>query len=285
MDTQQYRPTGFRILPPVVKNLIIINVIFFLATITFSSKFGIDLNDYLGLHYFGSEKFHPYQLITYMFMHGGFMHIFFNMFALWMFGKVLEDVWGPKRFIVFYLICGIGSALIYSIVLYFRLNPTISEINSFINNPDMYKIQGFISTHKFQLNQYSGEIWNNFEQFKRDVSLLSINENNYQAMQGAVNFMSEYKEYFLNLPTVIGASGAIFGILIAFGMLFPNSLLFIIPIPIPIKAKWFVIIYGLIELYSAIANNPGDNVAHFAHIGGMLFGFLLVKFWNRKKII
>jgi len=279
----QYRSSGLGYTPPIVKNLLIINVIFFLTTYSFGSAFNIDLTDYLGLHYFGSEKFRIYQVITYMFMHGSIAHIFFNMFALWMFGKILEQVWGGKKFLIYYLVCGIGAALTHYIIYYFSIHPLMVKINTFLSNPDIANLESLIAAHKFHVNEYSGEIWNSFIQFQKNVSVLSFNSSNHIAMQGAVKFISEYKEYYLDLPNVIGASGAVFGILLAFGMLFPNEKLFIIPFPFPIKAKWFVLAYGAIELYSGFANNPGDNVAHFAHLGGMIFGFILIKLWSKKN--
>ncbi len=278
---QQYRPGGFRVLPPLVKNIIIINALAYMATLALGKAFGIDLRDILGLHYFASEKFAPYQFITYMFMHGDFMHILFNMFALWMFGSILENVWGPKRFLIYYLVTGIGAALVHYIIFYFEIQPTVSGINDFLTDPSLAKLDTFISTHKFHLHDGSGDIWMQFIQFKRDVTSLSNNTTDIQALQDTVYFMSEYKEYYLSLPNVIGASGAVFGILLAFGMMFPNSLIYVY-FAIPIKAKWFVIIYGLIELYSGFANNPGDNVAHFAHLGGMIFGYFLIRYWRKR---
>ncbi|MFA4852067.1 MAG: rhomboid family intramembrane serine protease [Bacteroidales bacterium] len=242
---EQYRPTGFRILPPVVKNIIIINVLLYLAAKAFESAFKINLTDTLGMHYFGSEKFRPYQIITYMFMHGGFGHIFFNMFAVWMFGNVLENYWGPKRFLFYYMVTGIGAILIQMLITYLQ-----------ISNLELKMSQE-------QINSVLSEGYNAFQQGK----------NFADPQMGKLNLL-------YNIPTV-GASGAIFGVLLAFGMLFPNSLIYVY-FAIPIKAKWFVIIYGAIELYSGIANNPGDNVAHFAHLGGMLFGIILILYWKKR---
>jgi membrane associated rhomboid family serine protease len=242
---EQFRPTGFRILPTVVKNLLIINGLFFLATIALQSAYKIDLTDILGMHYFGSKIFRPYQIVTYLFMHGGFGHIFFNMFALWMFGSVLENYWGPKRFLFYYMVTGIGAILIQMLVIYFQ-----------------------VSHLEAQMSQ-------------EQISLV-LNEG-YTALQQGKNFsdsMMGELNLLYNTP-IIGASGAVFGLLLAFGMMFPNSLLYVY-FAFPIKAKWFVIIYGAIELYSGIANNQGDNVAHFAHLGGMLFGFFLILYWNKK---
>lgn len=215
-------------IPTVTKNLLIINVLVFLATIV-AQSYGLDLARYLGLHFFLADNFNIAQLITYMFMHGGFTHLFFNMFALWMFGRILEQVWGPKRFLFYYLICGIGAGFIQEIVQYVHYEMVLSTYTS-------------VNT---------------------GYSVIPMGE-------------------YLNMMTTVGASGAIYAILLGFGMLFPNQPLFIFPLPFPIKAKYFVIGYALIELYAGFANNPGDNVAHFAHLGGMIFGFILIMYWRKK---
>lgn len=242
---QQFKPTGFRILPPVVKNILIINGLFFLATLGFDAAFDIDLIDKLGLHYFGSPLFRPYQFITYMFMHGGFGHIFFNMFALWMFGNVLENYWGPKRFLTYYMLTGIGAALVQMVIYYFQISQAEAAMS------------------------------------QEQISIV-INEG-YKIIQENKNYLDPSMAALNQLynTSTVGASGAVFGILLAFGMMFPNSVIYLY-FAIPIKAKWFVLIYGAIELYSGISNNPADNVAHFAHLGGMLFGFLMILYWNKK---
>jgi membrane associated rhomboid family serine protease len=242
---EQFKPTGFRILPPVVKNLLIINFLFFLATMALQASLKIDLTDILGMHYFGSKLFHPYQIITYMFMHGGFLHIFFNMFALWMFGSALENFWGPKRFFFYYMATGIGAILFQMLVIYIQV----------------YHIKASLSPDQFNLVVSDGS------------NILQQGKNYIDPMMGKLNL--------LNNTSIIGASGAVFGLLLAFGMMFPNSVIYIY-FAIPMKAKWFVILYGAIELYSGISNNQSDNVAHFAHLGGMLFGFILIMYWNKK---
>jgi membrane associated rhomboid family serine protease len=244
MSYEQYRPTGFKVLPMVVKNLLIINGLFFLATVSFGSVFNIDLTDILGLHYFQSDAFRPYQLVTYMFMHGNFSHILFNMFALWMFGSVLENFWGPKRFLIYYMITGIGAALIQLLVIY-------------------------IQVYYAELNLAPDQI-------------AQVRETGYQILQNSQNFGDPLmgKLNALYNMTTVGASGAVFGLLLAFGMLFPNTLIYIYFF-IPMKAKWFVIIYGVIELVSGVYNT-GSNVAHFAHLGGMLFGIFLILYWKKN---
>jgi membrane associated rhomboid family serine protease len=277
MSYQQYRPTSFKVLPLVVKNLLIINGLFFLATWVFKNQYDTDLTDYLGLHYFTSDYFRPYQFITYMFMHGSFEHIFFNMFALWMFGNILENVWGAKRFLIFYMVTGIGAALIflgYQAIQFYQINQALQE---FMSNPVPEQYYAILKEH------FSGylsipEIQSQVEAF---IHQWSFNIGNPLSQEHALNDIHQLMTLKANNP-IVGASGSVFGVLLAFGMLFPNTLLYIYFL-IPIKAKYFVILYGAVELYLGVLNNPMDNVAHFAHLGGMLFGFILIKIWQRKS--
>lgn len=216
-------------LPTVTKNLLIINVLCFFGMLV-AKRYGIDVENLLGLHFFWASDFNLSQLISYMFMHANFQHIFFNMFAVWMFGRVLEQVWGPRRFLTYYLICGIGAGLIQELVQYLEYAFTLSNYDS--------------------------------------VNL---------GIAGGIIPMEEY----LNMMTTVGASGAVYGILLAFGMLFPNSQMFIFPLPFPIKAKYFVIGYAVLELFLGLGG--GDGVAHFAHLGGMLFGLILIIYWRKKN--
>lgn len=218
-------------IPSITKNLLIINVLAFFATWVFEKQ-GLDLTATFGLHFFMAKDFSFYQLVTYLFMHGSFMHLFFNMFAVWMFGTVMERVWGPKRFLIYYLVCGIGAGIIQEGVQY---------INYANENLAAYD---FVMTS-------SGRITT---------------------------------EAYLNLWTTVGASGAVYAILLAFGMTFPNERMFIIPFPFPIKAKWLIGGYIVIEVWSAL-NTPGDGIAHMAHLGGMLFGFLLIRYWRKHPNI
>ena len=221
---EQYSPTGFRVLPTIVKHLLIINVLMFLAYITLT-RFHIDLNDILGLHFFKASDFRIYQLVTYMFMHGNFGHLFFNMFALWMFGNTLENIWGSKRFLLFYMVCGIGAGLCQELVQYIQYATSLAQYET-------------------------------------------VN------MSGRIISMDSY----LNMMTTVGASGAIYGLLLAFGMMFPDSRIYLYFL-FPIKAKWFVIGYAVLELI--LGFQGVDNVAHFAHLGGMLFGLLLILYWRK----
>jgi membrane associated rhomboid family serine protease len=279
----QFQPTGFKVLPTVVKNLLIINGLLFLATITFSSTFNIDLAKIFGLHFITASDFKPFQFISYMFMHGGFTHILFNMFALWMFGNILENVWGPKRFLLYYMVTGVGAGVVYTIWIYFQMSPDLTLIDSFLGNHDLEALAQFTSQHTFRLNEYSGQIWIDFQQFKINLRQVSLNPDDSLAMQSVINFVTGYKEYYLNQSVVVGASGAVFGILLAFGMMFPNSIIYIY-FAIPMKAKYFVMLYGAFELYEGWRNS-GDNVAHFAHLGGMLFGYFLIVYWKKKGIL
>jgi len=274
------RPNRFSILPPVVKNLLIINGLFYLATMALHSSMNIDLIKLLGLHYVGASDFRPYQYITYMFMHSStnFSHILFNMFALWMFGNTLENVWGGKKFLIYYLLTGIGAALIYTFWIGIEIAPVVNAVDHYLNEPSLEAFAAFRSSDYFQIANY--EIRDSFNAFVDTYNRLILTDKG-AALQETVNFMSQYKESYLNAHTVIGASGAVYGILLAFGMMFPNQIIYLY-FAIPIKAKWFVLIFGLLELYSGISNKPGDNVAHFAHIGGMLIGLVIILYWKKK---
>lgn len=271
---QQYRPQGFRILPLVIKNLLIINGIFFLATITVQ-RYGIDLADYLGMHYIGSDKFQPFQFITYMFMHStlSYWHILGNMFALWMFGSAIENTWGAKRFLIFYMVTGIGAAIIQTLVQWVSFSNLEAAYIAYTNAPSIEAFEIFISEN---FKGYYNPDW-----YIEFMSNWRAFPGNYNIIQQSVTVADKLIQMKMNIPTV-GASGAVFGILLAFGMMFPNSLIYV-SFVIPLKAKWFVMIYGAFELYAGIAANPGDNVAHFAHLGGMIFGFILIKYWNKKS--
>ncbi len=259
-------------LPPVIKNLLIINIIVFIADY-FLPRVGIDLTRMLALHNIASPYFKPIQFVTHMFMHGSITHIFFNMFALVMFGKVLEQVWGQKRFLIFYFVTGLGAAALHSFVNYLNLTSLHNEIIAFTNTPSPEVLLSLVREH---LSHPAAWV-NDF------LSSYSMNPNNQAYINKGVQLANDIYMLHLNIPTV-GASGAVFGVLLAFGMLFPNTKLMLLFPPIPIKAKYFVIIYGAIELFAAVMPQQGDNVAHFAHLGGMIFGYLLIKYWNSKGI-
>ncbi|HNY03249.1 MAG TPA: rhomboid family intramembrane serine protease [Bacteroidales bacterium] len=272
--SQQYSPAGFSLLPPVVKNLLIINGLFFLATLSFENAFGLDLVNILGLHYFQSELFRPYQFVTYMFVHGNVSHIIMNMFALWMFGYLLENVWGPKRFLIYYMVTGLGAAIIQTLVIYIDISSIRSAAEAYAASPTL---DGFINLVKHHFPQYY-ESEGTIRTFIGDWARTSGNPA-YAAQ--SLNFVDQLIRLKMDVPTV-GASGAVYGILLAFGMMFPNMLVYIYFL-FPIKAKWIVILYGAIELFSGLSNNAGDNVAHFAHLGGMIFGFFLIRYWRNSR--
>lgn len=228
-------------IPPITKNLLIINVLMFFGTIV-ADGYGIDLARYLGLHFVLSDHFNLAQLFTYMFMHGGFTHLFFNMFALWMFGRILEQVWGPKRFLTYYIVCGVGAGIIQELVV---------------------GIQYYLATSGMPAEAVDIVL-------REGANALMQGKNYVNGEMASLNFI-------VNGLTV-GASGAIYGILLGFGLLFPNEKMFVFPIP----AKYFVIGYAVIELLLGIANNPTDNVAHFAHLGGMIFGYILIMYWRNQ---
>lgn len=252
-----YGASPFGGLPPVVKNLLIINVLFYLASIVLNSALGLPLEKFLGLHVPMAGDFGVHQLFTYMFLHAypDPMHIFFNMFALFMFGRMLELVWGPKRFLVFYLVTGVGAAFVHLLTQYINILPVLQDITTAMNNPTYDNLKIFFNLEANQT--LSPEV----------------------AREALMRFRSDY----LNSHVTVGASGAVFGILLAFGMLFPNTRLMLLFPPIPIKAKYFVIGYGALELFLGISGSM-TNVAHFAHLGGMLFGFILIKYWRSKGI-
>jgi membrane associated rhomboid family serine protease len=267
MSYDNYRPTGYRLLPEVVKNLLIINGIMYLATLVLQQK-GVDLIDLLGLHYFASEKFKVYQIVTYMFLHDShsIMHILLNMLALYMFGSVVENVWGGKRFLNFYILTGLGAAVAHYAIVYFQLNPEIVFFKNYIHAGSPEEMSALLSTEAYK-HAYSTD----FFEFVRN--------NNLSASE-SVSYAQQMLTQLLNAPVIIGASGAVYGVLLAYGMLFPNSLLYLF-FAIPVKAKYVVILYGLIELFSGISG--GGNVAHFAHLGGLLTGFLIITYWRGKN--
>ena len=223
--------SGFQEIPPVIKNLIIVNALLFFAQTIFENNPTLRIEEFLALHDVHSAFFRPHQLITYMFLHANIGHIFWNMLLLWVFGSMLENVWGSKRFLVFYVLSGIGAAVLHLAVLYFEMEPVMAQFRML---PPEQQAE-LIENPLFRVN-----------------------------------------------TATLGASGAVFGCMAAFGYLFPNSILYIYFL-FPIKAKWLVIIYIVMELWLGVRNTAGDNIAHWAHLGGGLAGFLLVLYWNRTN--
>ncbi|PIF02616.1 MAG: rhomboid family intramembrane serine protease [Paludibacter sp.] len=256
----------YRKLPPVVKNIIIINVLMFLATAIFPSfllKFGINFNfiDKFGMHYILSEKFNIIQMFTYMFMHApfpNFQHILFNMFAVFMFGPILEQVWGARKFLFYYLLVGLGAGIIQQIFWQIEFGSLFSAMNQAIDFNDTTAL----TPYQDKLSKYfliSGHF-----------DLISTSN------------ILEMKLELQNALLTVGASGSVFGLLLAFGWLFPEERLYLMFIPYPIKARYFVAGYAVIELFLGVANFSGDSVAHFAHLGGMLFGLITMLYWKKQ---
>lgn len=227
----QFRFTRMESFPPVIKNIIIINALVFVAQLIFEDRYGITAK--LGLWPIQSEHFHPYQVFTHLFTHdpNNFFHILFNMFGLWMFGRILESVWGSQRFLLFYIICGIGAAAAHMAVDYFQYQHVVQQIRFFEN----------------------------------------------AGMTDAVNLLRN-REYY-----AVGASGAVMGVMVAFAFLFPNTELFIMFIPFPIRAKWAILGMVALDLFGGIHPGANDNIAHFAHLGGAVTGFILVWIWNKTN--
>ena len=267
MSYENYQPKGYRVLPEVVKNLLIINGIMYLATLVLRQQ-GVDLIDMLGLHYFASEKFKVYQIFTYMFLHdsGSIMHILLNMLALYMFGSAVENVWGGKRFLQFYLLTGLGAAVAHYAIVYFQLNPEISFFNAYINANSPEEMTSLLTNEAFKY-PYSTQFY-------------EFIKSNELSTSESISYASQIRTQLLNAPVIIGASGAVYGVLLGYGMLFPNSLLYLF-FAIPVKAKYVVVLYGVIELFSGISG--GGNVAHFAHLGGLLTGFIIIMIWRSKS--
>lgn len=276
---QYYRPRQFKLLPDAVKNLLIINGLMFALTVLLESKFMINLNEKLGLHYFAAHTFQPFQLITYMFMHGSFTHLLFNMFALWMFGAAMENYWGLKRFLVYYFITGIGAALTQWLVLSLEMMPLLDALNDYLEQPGHAALNELFALGK--LAPESPEMQARLNEFIGQYSL-AMNNDPDAALLLSQRFISDYRDLYLNAPLVVGASGAVFGLLLAYGMEFPNQIIYLY-FAIPIKAKYFVILYGILELMQGIAANEQDNVAHFAHLGGMIFGIFLILHWRKRR--
>jgi len=200
---------------------------------------------------------------------------------LWMFGNNIENVWGGKRFLIYYMVTGIGAGIIYMIWIHFQMSPDLKLMEQFISSANIKDLHEILTSHVFRIDQNSGMVWEQYQIFERNLQTISNNPDNAQALRQAVEFIQSYREYYMNQSVVVGASGAVFGILLAFGMMFPNAIIYIY-FAFPLKAKYFVILYGLFELFEGVMNRPGNNIAHFAHLGGMFFGYFLILYWRKK---
>lgn len=247
----EYRPIN-RNFPPVIKNLIIINALCWLASMTLPRVLNVDIVELFGLHYWGSEAFKPYQLVTYMFLHdtSSFSHLLFNMFGLWMFGKDIELFWGKNKFLIFYFVTGIGAGIIQELVWHIDLSKVADAFNMYASTKDIDLLRPYLT---------------------------NLTEHTYIP----IGRLMELKEQILSSAVTVGASGALFGILLAFAMIFPQARMMLLFIPYPIRAPYFVAIYAVIELFCGVAQTA-DGVAHFAHLGGMLFGLILILFWKKS---
>lgn len=246
-------------IPPVVKNLVIVNFLIWLLCITLQKVhlFGdFDFYNFFTLHYWESSEFMPIQIFSYMFLHSihDISHVFFNMFSLFMLGTTIERIWGPKRFIYFYITCGIGAALTQEVVWTIQLMGM--DLGQYIDHyrPDLMDIKGMMDN---------------------GVLMHTVNTT-----AGPISSATELRAYLLNMFGTVGASGAVFGIMLAFAMIFPNAPLYLMFIPIPIKAKYMVGFYAILELVFGVVAT-GDGIAHYAHLGGMLFGLLLIMKWRK----
>jgi len=270
----EFRPGRFQILPVVIKNILIISGLMYLAQMTFAAR-GNEalLLDHLALHYVKSPLFKPWQMVTHLFMHSSqnFAHIFFNMFALWMFGSVLENLWGPKRFLLFFLLCGIGAALVHMGSLWFEYRDLMQDFLYLKLHPTADNLVDYALRYGIVYDENGVYIF----------QTLSKGEGGIKLINDGLQYASTTTYEKISTPT-IGASGAVFGVLAGFVYLFPNTYIYLYFF-IPMKAKWLILLYGGMELYLAVKNTAGDDVAHWAHLGGALVGFLLVLTWNKSN--
>ncbi|REG83507.1 rhomboid family intramembrane serine protease [Algoriphagus antarcticus] len=258
----------FRNITPVVKNLLIINVgLLIVAKFIFPQ-----LNQWFALYYIHSPYFQPFQFLTYMFMHADFWHLFGNMFGLLIFGPLLEQFLGPKKLLILWMVCGVGSGVLYSGYTAYRMNSLEEKVAMFQNNPDPDSFNKLVLENRgfFQRSVFD---------FVDDYSR---NPNDPNKISQAKQTLDAILDIQGNVP-MVGASGALFGVLIAFAMLFPNTQLFLLFPPIPIKAKYMVLFYSLYTIYNVFVNNPLDNVAHFAHLSGLVIGGVLIYFWKKDR--
>ena len=261
-------------LTPTVRNILLINIAVYLLQVNF--RIDPSITQLGSLYPLGSPHFYPWQFLTYMFMHdpAGWGHIISNMFGLISFGPLLEQRWGGQRFLIFWLICGVGAGVLYEGVRaydVYKIHTAYTEVTQSPNGGEFY--------------QFMQKIGDNDADDYALASAAQRSPNDRVVQQTIVTRAGEMYQEVHDSPYagMLGASGALFGILFAFAYLFPNTELFILFIPFPIKAKYFVFFYALYELYSGVHRTPGDNVAHFAHLGGLLIGFIIIKFWERGR--
>ena len=259
-------------LTPIVKNLLVLNIAVFFFTGPLADAIGIAPYEYLALREIGSEYFFPLQYFSYMFMHGGFQHLLFNMIALFFFGPLLEQFLGQKRFLILYIVSGLGAGIIHSGISYYEYSQEKASLQTYMTNPTPEGFEMHIKDH------YGKYMYLNLYDFIESYS------SNPEVTEYKKQSISVLKS--LNDPDkgrMVGASGAIMGLLLAFALMFPNTELYLLFIPFPVKAKYMVGFYILMDIFGAIQNDPGDTVAHYAHLGGAFVGFVIVEFWKRQR--
>lgn len=266
-------------IPVVVKNLLIINVILFVAKFIFENHFGKDiLSDKLGLYFPLADQFHFYQFITYQFMHANFMHIAMNMLGLLFCGIRLEGIWGAKRFLIYYIVCGLGAGIIHMSWTGYQIHRDTKPVREFLNKPELGSFNELVNTYSFpNINPAWVTVHTD------EVNRLARLGQTDKAITEAENMCNELLYDAYNNHVVVGASGAIFGILLAFGILFANTPVQLLFFPIPIPAKWLAIFIGLLEVLRTFENRPDDYVAHVAHLGGMAVGFIILRIYQRNR--
>jgi membrane associated rhomboid family serine protease len=253
---------------PIVLNLIIINALVYFS----GSMLGVGASDLLSLHYVGSRDFNPIQFFTYMFVHASGMHIFSNMLGLFFFGPVLERHWGSKKFLMYYIVSGIGAGMLYSVYVYYDIYSLKEAVDAYVSQPNAEAFASFLNKHAHDV----------YLQNYRFINDYAANPQNTQYVAESTEFV---KSIYLvkSKTTMVGASGALYAVLLGVGIIFPFMEVFLLFPPLPLKMMYLVIFYGLTSIYGMIQNQSGDNVAHFAHLSGMIVGYVLLKIWDEKR--
>jgi membrane associated rhomboid family serine protease len=258
-------------LTPVVKNILLINVVIF----AIQSLAGYNFIDIFGLRHIQAETFQPWQFVTHMFIHASLRHLFFNMIGLFFFGPLLEQFWGSKKFLIFYMVTGLGAGMLYSGVNAYEAYQMRQSTISYIENPTPDHLVRYF-------REYDQLRYTQDRRMTRFITEFSDNPENKTYIRESIKYVSAAYTTKLNIP-MVGASGAVFGILMGFGLLFPNTKLMLLFFPFPIKAKYLVGFYGLTAIFGAIHSAPGDNIAHYAHLGGMLFAWIMILIWRNDR--
>lgn len=267
---------------PIVKNLLIINILLFAVPVLLDMlllpgsvspvyTYTFAAHKTFGLHQFSSGEFSVYQLVTHAFMHSDSAHLILNMLGLFIFGPILEDLLGARRFLIFYAVTAVGSGIIFNGYAYWQARPMLEAINLFLQQPEPGSFAQILSYDPLL-----------YEDYLPLIDAFAKNPDNVGYIEQATEGVLKVKAWLVDYRPLIGASGAIFGILIGCGYLRPNTQMVLLFPPIPVQLKFLVGFYALVSLYKGLVNNPGDNVAHFAHLGGMICGFLLLRFWKMK---